>query len=260
MEGNENTQGKPTAAPFPALDGVGMFTGTIRFIMPEYIEVGLKQSFVFGRLTAWHCLSRVSSPPRAPEHFIYSEQQTGKVVSFFLSELQRVKTLHPPPHPHVHLLHVILRTGDAGDLEISGGVGGSIQISTSEKRSSDYLAYLIDLQLQNSSTVTKPPAPPHSPTPTMTRRPAWYHLLIRHIRPHLVMSFFHRNSGQSKFYAACFTSELTLWEPPSTPQPARPPTPPSPTPTLCCCCCQPENQVQRALTTQAAKLIPPQKL
>lgn len=142
----------------------------------------------------------------------------------------------PPAPPPCTCFMLSSELGMWRDLEISGGVGGSIQISSSEKRCPGYLAYLIDLQLQNSSTVTKFPRPDtlscmilFSDTP--------------HTAPHLAMGFFHRDSGQSAFCAARFASKLILREPLSTHQPIRSPTPPSPTPTPYSCS-QSENQVQ----------------
>lgn len=134
MKRNENTQRKPTAAPFSACSWVGIkpsaslfkltFTVTIRFTVSEDIEVELKESPDFVQLTAWHCTTFfVFFFSRAPEHFIYSEQQTGNIV--FSEWAAKGETLYcppipPPPYPFpyslLHLLHVILRTGDAGRL------------------------------------------------------------------------------------------------------------------------------------------------
>ena len=129
------------------------------------------------------------------------------------------------------------KQGMWGDLEISGGVGGSIQISSKGMRHPGYLAYLIDLQLQNSSAVTNPP----SPLP-----PALHNIifLIRHVRPHLPMGFFLYDLGQSVFCMARFCIQI------------HPAVQPPPLPRRIAAVKQ-RIRPSEALTTRAAKLIPP---
>lgn len=191
--------------------------------------------------------------PRAPEHFIYSVQQTGNVVSFSEWAAEGENTLLPPHPLPLHWLRVPLRTGDAGRL----GDQCSSRGQHTDQQQGEEKPRLLSIPnwppAPKWQQCDETPAPPHRPdTPPCM-------ILFSDTPQTATFSDGFLSSG---FRTVCVLSGTLCIEINPAGAPVHPatrslgPRPLSPTPTLYCCC-RPENQVQWAQTTQAAKLIPP---